>query len=521
MKIALYNPPCLLRLGRFLQIAIALQCDIVCLVGTCPRNKNNIHDGNSTQQVLGVPSLAVRSSLPRGAPCGWLWVGSARNVGTCLRNGNNIHDGNSTQQVFGVPSLAVRSSFPRGAPGGWLWVGSARNGFRPSGVPWALSAPSVPAPVEHGSLLQPEEAERQELGDGIASQDCGFPPAANQSSPIIGICSVHGGTPGALESCHRRTSSSTTSSSRHGLDESCCGGSGVWPLLPTPSEVADAQPGQWPTCAAPHTTMRVNNRSLQQDDTCHSLSHHFGLGYPETIATSTTTTTPPFDYHAYASTAPQAQSKHHHHNTTQSNDEQYNNCSTEFIRAQTKHTQRLLRRLSNKTKQKAKTTRRPAGAIHYQNNELLHLARWTEYPVQHQASEEKKGPHLRLPFVWTTCHFKKSALPNAQDAVQKIIEDYKKSSQEEKCYILRVSLTVSAFTESSLYSHWNPVQPSEPGIQGRKLTSRTHGKKTGSLAERASELALLRLKAFSFAEPANFVDPNIMHAASLCRNSLA
>ena len=51
MKIALYNPLSLLRLGRFLQIAIALQCDIVCLVGTCLRNRNNIHDGNSTQQV--------------------------------------------------------------------------------------------------------------------------------------------------------------------------------------------------------------------------------------------------------------------------------------------------------------------------------------------------------------------------------------------------------------------------------------------------------------------------------------
>lgn len=234
---------------------------------------------------------------------------------------------------------------------------------RPSGVPRALSAPPVPAPVEHGSLHQPEEAERQELGDGIASQDCGLPPATNQSSPIIGNCSVHCGTPGALESCLRRNTTSTTSSFRPGLEESCCGGSGVWPLLPTPSEVADAQPGQWPTSAAPHTTMRVNNRSFQQDDTCHSFSHHFGLGYPETTATSTTTTTPPFDYHAYASTAPQAQSKHHHHNTTQTNDEQYNNCSTEFIRAQIKHTQRLLRRLNKKTSKVAKTTRRPAGTI--------------------------------------------------------------------------------------------------------------------------------------------------------------
>ena len=41
MKIALYNPLSLLRTGRILQIAIALQCDVICLVGTCIRSRNN------------------------------------------------------------------------------------------------------------------------------------------------------------------------------------------------------------------------------------------------------------------------------------------------------------------------------------------------------------------------------------------------------------------------------------------------------------------------------------------------
>ena len=60
-----------------------------------------------------------------------------------------------------------------------------------------------------------------------------------------------------------------------------------------------------------------------------------------------------------------------------------------------------------------------------------------------------KGHNLGLPFVWTSLGLlvgiKKIAPPNAQEAVQKIIEDYKKSSQEEKCYILRVSRTVKTF----------------------------------------------------------------------------
>jgi hypothetical protein len=57
----------------------------------------------------------------------------------------------------------------------------------------------------------------------------------------------------------------------------------------------------------------------------------------------------------------------------------------------------------------------------------------------------KSGATIRLDINRTTCRIKKSAPPNAQDAVQKIIEDYKKSSQEEKCYILRVSRIVKTF----------------------------------------------------------------------------
>ena len=58
-------------------------------------------------------------------------------------------------------------------------------------------------------------------------------------------------------------------------------------------------------------------------------------------------------------------------------------------------------------------------------------------------------------------------------------------------------------SEISLNSHGNPVQPGELGTQAWTPTSRTHGKRTGSLAERTSEISPFETQAFCFASLAH------------------
>ena len=73
-----------------------------------------------------------------------------------------------------------------------------------------------------------------------------------------------------------------------------------------------------------------------------------------------------------------------------------------------------------------------------------------------------KGHNLGPPFVWTSLGLlvgiKKIAPPNAQEAVQKIIEDYKKASLEEKCDILRFCLIVKTFdpNRKKVVLSWGP-----------------------------------------------------------------
>ena len=91
-----------------------------------------------------------------------------------------------------------------------------------------------------------------------------------------------------------------------------------------------------------------------------------------------------------------------------------------------------------------------------------------------------------------------------------------RSKQEES------SSELGPFTEStgvSLNCHGNPLQPRELGIQSRPPSPRAHGTRTGSLAERASEMSPPESDAFLIAEPVKFVDPNIKHAAGLAHRN--
>ena len=95
-------------------------------------------------------------------------------------------------------------------------------------------------------------------------------------------------------------------------------------------------------------------------------------------------------------------------------------------------------------------------------SELLHLASRTEYSAQHQASEEREGPRsgasIRLTSIGLLVGIKKIAPPNAQEAVQKIIKDYMKSSLEEKCDTLRFCRIVKTFdpNRKKVVLSWGP-----------------------------------------------------------------
>ena len=73
-----------------------------------------------------------------------------------------------------------------------------------------------------------------------------------------------------------------------------------------------------------------------------------------------------------------------------------------------------------------------------------------------------KGHNLGPPFIWTSLGLlvgiKKIAPPNAQEAVQMIIDDYKKASLEEKCDILRFCRIVKTFdpNRKKVVLSWGP-----------------------------------------------------------------